>query len=131
MLQKQIDNTAYIMAVSQLRRSVAGISQQRNGFALGSVHVEFVADKCHWGRFRPSPSGFHLSTSLYRRSSYVFVYQMGDEQQACWWLQFRDITSPHRHETRQARILRHVPVSSMLVVDHFCVKQGLLWPNTN
>jgi hypothetical protein len=28
----------------------------------------------------------------------ILIYHMGDEQQAPWWLQFRDIVSCHQHE---------------------------------
>jgi hypothetical protein len=28
----------------------------------------------------------------------ILMYHLGYEQQARWWLQFRDIVSPHRHE---------------------------------
>jgi hypothetical protein len=29
------------------------------------------------------------------------MYHLGDEQNACWWPQFRDIVSPHRHEQHE------------------------------
>jgi hypothetical protein len=28
----------------------------------------------------------------------MLIYHLGDEQQARWWPQFRDVVSPHRHE---------------------------------
>jgi hypothetical protein len=38
---------------------------------------------------------FPLSISLHCRS---ILTSSGDEQQACWWLRFRDTVSPHRYE---------------------------------
>jgi hypothetical protein len=37
-------------AVPWLKRSVAGLSPQKNGFAPGSVHVGFVVDKVALGQ---------------------------------------------------------------------------------
>jgi hypothetical protein len=31
----------------------------------------------------------------------TLIWHLGDEQNACWWPQLRDIVSPHRHEQQQ------------------------------
>jgi hypothetical protein len=28
----------------------------------------------------------------------MFMYHLGDERYACWWLKFRDVISPHRYD---------------------------------
>jgi hypothetical protein len=39
-----------------------------------------------------SPRQYHSNVAL------GSIYHMGGKQQACWWPQFRDIVSCHRHE---------------------------------
>jgi hypothetical protein len=29
---------------------------------------------------------------------FMLIYHLGDEQEACWWPQFKDIVSPHLHD---------------------------------
>jgi hypothetical protein len=55
------------VAMPWLRRSVAGFSPRRPGFAPGSVHVEFVVDKVALGQI------FLLSISFCRCSPYWCV----------------------------------------------------------
>jgi hypothetical protein len=52
--------------------------------------------KWHWERFFSKSFGFPLSVSFHNGS--ILIYHLGDEQQARWWLQFRDIASPHPHK---------------------------------
>jgi hypothetical protein len=40
----------------------------------------------------------------------MLIYHLGDEQQARWWLQFRDLVSSHRHEQQQQLSVPKVPV---------------------
>jgi hypothetical protein len=53
---------------------------------------------------RESSSGqirsFPLSISLHHGFC-VLIYHVGDEQQAHWWLKFRDVVSPHQHDNHQ------------------------------
>jgi hypothetical protein len=46
--------------------------------------------------FSPCSSGF--SVNIIPPWLYILIYNLGDEKQAHWWLQFKDIVSPHRHE---------------------------------
>jgi hypothetical protein len=39
------------------------------------------------------PCEYHSTVDLY-----ADMYRLGDEQQASWWQQFRDIVSPNRHD---------------------------------
>jgi hypothetical protein len=79
------------MAVPRLRWLVTSLSLWRPR----SVHVGFVVDKVALGqdlsKFFSSPvkiipPGLHTHISL------------GNEHYADWWLQFRDIVSPHQYE---------------------------------
>jgi hypothetical protein len=56
------------IAVSWLKRLIAGLSQQRHGFDPGSVHVGFVVDKVALGQVFPENFGFPLSISFHRYS---------------------------------------------------------------
>jgi hypothetical protein len=35
----------------------------------------------------------------------MLIYHLGDEQQACWWPQFRDVVSPHQHDHHQSQLI--------------------------
>jgi hypothetical protein len=69
------------------RRLVAGLSLWRPRFAPGSVRVGFVVDKVALGQVF---SEFFLVNTI-PPWSLILMYHLGDEQQARWWLQFRDI----------------------------------------
>jgi hypothetical protein len=52
--------------------------------------------KWHWDRFFSELFSFPINIIPPWLS--LLIYHLGDEQQACWWPQFRDIISPHQHE---------------------------------
>jgi hypothetical protein len=63
-----IDINSRTWAVPWLRRLLSGISQQRSGFAPGSVHVGFVVNKVALGQVLLQAIRFPLSTSFHRAS---------------------------------------------------------------
>jgi hypothetical protein len=75
---------------------VAGLSPRRPRSAPASVHVTFVEDKVALGQVLLRALQFSRqycsSRTLHKHKS------SGDEQKARWWLQFRDMVSPHQHE---------------------------------
>jgi hypothetical protein len=55
--------------------------------------------------------GFSLSSSVQTVNILppwlsILIYHLGDKQQACWWPQFRDVVSLHRHERQKASLLK-------------------------
>jgi hypothetical protein len=45
---------------------------------------------------RISPSSSFSPVNIIPPWLSILMYHLGDEQQARWWLQFRDVVSPHR-----------------------------------
>jgi hypothetical protein len=52
----------------------------------GSYPSQAMWIKWHWDGFSQSPSVFPFNTIPPQAS--MLTYHLGDEQQACWWLQF-------------------------------------------
>jgi hypothetical protein len=83
-------NVTQVKAVPQFGRLVTGLSPWRPGFTPGSVHVGFVVDKEESRQVLlqvllfPRQVAFHCE--------YIFIYHVRNEQEACWWPQFRDIS---------------------------------------
>jgi hypothetical protein len=59
-----------------------------------SVPVGFVLDKLAVGQVFHRLLRFLLSVLFHRGSLHLYHHHLGN---ARWWLQFRDINSPHRH----------------------------------
>jgi hypothetical protein len=74
---------------------VAGLPLWRPGFVPGLVRVGFCSGQSDTRTsFAPSSSVFSCQ---YHSTLHSHV-SSGDDQYSCWWPQFRDIVSPHRHE---------------------------------
>jgi hypothetical protein len=58
-----------------------------------SVHIGFVMDKVALGQVYPRVLQFSPVRTI-RSWLFILIYYLGDEQQAHWWPQFRDIGSP-------------------------------------
>jgi hypothetical protein len=79
----------YKKAVTWLRRLVACLSQLRPGFAPGSDHVGFVADKMEFRKGTLRVLLFsHVSIIAPWLS--ILMYNLRGEQKARWWPQLRD-----------------------------------------
>jgi branched-subunit amino acid transport protein len=76
------------------RQLVAGLSLQWVGFTPRSVHAVFVVDKMALGQVFLQVLQFSPVNIIPLWLS-ILIYHMGGEQQAHWWLQFRDVVSPH------------------------------------
>jgi hypothetical protein len=61
-----------------------------------SVHMEFVVDKAALGQVYPRVLQFS-PVRIIRSWLFILIHYLGDEQQALWWPQFRDIGSPDQH----------------------------------
>jgi hypothetical protein len=48
-----------------------------------------------------SPSSSDFPVNVIPPFISILTYNLGDEQQAHWWPQFRDVVSPNRHEQEQ------------------------------
>jgi hypothetical protein len=71
---------------------VAGLSMQRPR----PVHVGFVVDEMALGQVFLQVVQFSLSVSFHHFSPHSYMmWDLGDEQYACWWLRFRDTVSSH------------------------------------
>jgi hypothetical protein len=82
-------------AVPCLRQLFVGLSPLRLWFESGPVHVGFVVDKVALGQIFLRVLRF-FTVSIIRLWISILVYDLGDEKQARWWSQFRDVVSPHR-----------------------------------
>jgi hypothetical protein len=78
-----------LMTMPWLRQIVASLSPRR----LRSVHVGFVVDRVALGQVFSKFLSFPLSVTFNCGS--VLICHLGDEQLACWWLQFGDIVLQH------------------------------------
>jgi hypothetical protein len=53
---------------------------------------------------------------LHCGSILIYIYNLGDTQQACWWPQFRDIVSPHQHEPE---LTQHLTAHKKVQQSHY------------
>jgi hypothetical protein len=88
-----------------LRWLVAFLSSQKLGFVLGSVHVGFVVDKTALGQVFLRVLWL-APVNIFPSGLSMLIYHLEDEQKAHWWLQSRDILSPHPHEHHHINNLR-------------------------
>jgi hypothetical protein len=61
------------LALPWLRRLVTGLSPRRPGFARGSVHVGYVADKFALGQVFSELFDYPLSISFHRHPPYPYI----------------------------------------------------------
>jgi hypothetical protein len=94
---KQCPVHMHPLAVPWLRQLVAGLSLQRPRFISGSVHIGFAVHKVALGQIFLQVLCFFLHQYHSAMALHAHI-SPGGEQYACWWLQFREIISPHRHE---------------------------------
>jgi hypothetical protein len=78
--------------------SSSGLSLRRTKFEPESVHMGFVVDKLALTKVFLRVFMFYPFKIIHRGC--ILLYHLGDEQQARWWPQFRDIWR-HRHQQQQ------------------------------
>jgi hypothetical protein len=83
-------NVNKFLAVSWLRRLVAGLSSRRLGLAPGSVHVGFTVDRVAMGKTILHVLRFSLPILFHCLSSYSCITQGINNKQGRFWPQFRD-----------------------------------------
>jgi hypothetical protein len=90
-------------------------------FRARSVHVVFVVDKSGTG------TGFSPSSSVFNKfhKGSIIIYNLGNEQQARWWPQFRDAASLHRQEHEQVQIFSPICLRSSWTQSTFFPKQHI------
>jgi hypothetical protein len=91
----------------RLGRAMAQAVSRRSLIAEARVRARAIHSmwdlwwrECYWRVFSSSCSAFP-SVSFHWRS--MPISHLGGEQQACWWPQFADVVSPHRHKEQQER----------------------------
>jgi hypothetical protein len=109
-------------AVQRLKPLVTGLSPRRPGFAPGSVHMGFVVVRVAMGQDLLRVTLFSPVNIIPLWFS-IFMYHLGDEQQANRWLQFRDILSPHRHEQQEdfrymSQYVKLCHILTLLLIDY-------------
>jgi hypothetical protein len=74
-----------LIAVSQNRRLIPGISLRRPGFYPRAVHVGFVVDKWHWGRFSSSGWYSRLTLGSFAKGHSLILPQISLSQFLSMW----------------------------------------------
>jgi hypothetical protein len=46
----------------------------------------------------------------------MLIYHMRDKQHAHWWLQLRDVVSPHRHITMMMMTMMIIVISIIIII---------------
>jgi hypothetical protein len=78
-------------------------------FVPWSVHVGILVDKVAMGLISPRVLQF-FPVTIIPPWLFILIHHTGDEQYARWWLQFKDVVSPHRHEQQRPRFNLHRPL---------------------